>query len=118
MKKRIVFCVGVAVFGIFTVVVYNSKREFYEEKSNFYDLDFNGQITKITDGRATKIHYNTEDFFYTDFLENGVAAEETIKIGDVVKKQDSVLEVFRNDKTILSLTVEKPEESYFSFFFD
>jgi hypothetical protein len=122
MRNIISIVVITLIVLIFAFTVLNSKRDIYNLNKQFYSENFNSEVVKIEDGRGTKIFYNSHDFFYTDFCSNSLILERNIKIGDVVKKQDSLLEIFRrNNKKqfvkILSTSIEKPTNNYFSFFF-
>lgn len=124
MKRSFQILTISVVIVIFSFVVYNSKRDYYAaDKDFYYNAYFNSEVAKIVDGRGTKIYYNDSDFFYTDALKDNLEVEQLIEIGDIVKKQDSVLEIFRRDKNgdiqkIFTGKIEKPESSYFSYFFN
>jgi len=99
MKRAFQILIIPVVIIVFSFVVYNSKRDYYEaDKDFYYNAYFNSEVAKIVDGRGTKIYYNDSDFFYTDALKDNLEVEQLIEIGDIVIKQDSVLEIFRRDK--------------------
>lgn len=123
MKKTISIIAILTIISIFAVFTYNSKRNDYNTHIEFYKNDFNGRIAQIIEGRGTKIYYNPKDSFYTDFCENAIDIEKIIRVGDVVKKKDSIIKFYRvdndfNSTEIFSSTIIKPADTYFSYFFN
>lgn len=123
MKKTISIIAILTIISIFALFTYNSKRIDYNTNIEFYKSDFNGKIAQIIEGRGTKIYYNPKDYFYTDFCENAIDIEKIIRVGDVVKKKDSIIKFYRvdndfNNTEIFSSKVIKPEDTYFSYFFN
>lgn len=119
MKKAIGFLIIIIIFSLFTFNVYNSKNEFYLKQNEFYNQIFNSQVTKIIEGRGTKIFYNSSEYFYSDYCEDEYKLEELIKVGDILEKKIGILEVYRGDKNykIITCRIIKPEKSYFQNFF-
>ena len=121
MKKPFGIAAAIFVISIFCFLVYNSKSVYYEADKEFYDhAYFSGEVVKISGGRGTKIFYGESEFFYAGSLANDSVAE-IIKIGDVVRKRDSVLEISREDeenemKQIATVKVKNPGDSYFWYF--
>lgn len=117
---------GIVIFGfiifVFAFSDYHSKKEYYEVDKAFYDnANVSGEVVKIMQGRGTRIFYTDTDFFYAECVA-GNAIAGTIKIGDVVRKRDSVLEILReaNKKEMRRVAiaiVENPGDSYFRYFF-
>ena len=125
MKKLFTIIPGLIIILIFASIVYNTKRDDYKLHQEFYNKYFNGRIVKIIEGRRNSpgIYYNSEDYFHSRFCENSSDIEEIIRVGDVVKKKDSIIKFYRVDEDfnsveILTCTVKKPADTYFSYFFD
>jgi len=112
MKKIISIC----LVCILLVVVYNSKRDYYDNHLYFYDNSFKGEVTFIEEARGTKIFIEDKLFFYSSFYTGPV-----IKVHDYVVKNGNSLRVFRkvanNEEIILEGIALKPESSYFKYFF-
>lgn len=125
MKKKLTVIPGLIIFLIFASIVYNTKRDTYQLHKEFYNKDFNGSIVKIIEGRRNSpgIYYNSKDRFAPGFCQNSSDIEEVIRVGDVIKKKDSIIKFYRvdedfNSTEIFSSTVIKPADTYFSYFFD
>jgi len=119
MKKTASILIIIVIFIIFGFYVYNSKREYYEKHIEFYDKNFSEEVKKITEGRGTKIYYNSNEYFYTFFCEDEYKIDRDLKVGDIIVKKTDTLEVCRNsmDNIILTSKVIKPKKSYFEYFF-
>jgi hypothetical protein len=96
------------IVSIFSFAVYNSKSEFYRKHNEFYNQIFTAQVTKIVEGRGTKIFYNSNNYFYSDYCEEEYKLEKLIKVGDVIRKKTGILEIYREDFQIISCKVIKP----------
>ena len=119
MKKKIAFSIIPIVLLLFIFNVYNSKKEFYLKQNEFYDQIFTSEVTKIIEGRGTKIYYNSNEYFYSDYCEDEYKLEKIIKVGDILEKKTGILEVYRGDKNnmLINCKVIKPKKTYFQIFF-
>ncbi|MFD2517730.1 hypothetical protein [Salinimicrobium flavum] len=98
-------------------LIYNSKRSYYKNKTDFYEKNLNGIINQIKEGRGTKVYINESDFFYLEQLEN-----KSLKVGDSISKKNSDLFVFEKNKNngfsyLTTINVKKPKDNYYEFFF-
>lgn len=117
MRKRIAFIWRIILILIFLTLVYNSKRDYYDNHIDFFEKSCSGQIVDIKTGRGTKVFYNKNDFFYLESYK-GVALEK----GDSFQKLGSELTVFEKSKSRKIIfkgsgMIIMPEENYFKFFF-
>lgn len=113
-KKRIL---PVLLIIVACVLIYTSKMSYYQNKVAFFEKDISGIVSKISEGRGTKVYYQESDFFYLEQCK-----VNSINIGDSLSKRRSSLKVFRKtgfDNFILfeEGKVLKPKSSYFNFFF-
>ncbi len=110
--------IPVIVVTVALVLVYNSKRGYYQNKIDFYNSTLDIKILKIKDARGTKVYYSEKDFFYLESCE-GIE----LYSGDSISKVGNMIKVFRS-KTgkgyVLSESGKavKPKDSYFNFFFN
>ena len=107
MKKIIFSLLLLIIVSIFSFAVYNSKSEFYHKHNEFYNQIFTAQVTKIVEGRGTKIFYGSNNYFYSDYCEEEYKLEKLIKVGDVIRKKTGILEIYREDFQIISCKVIK-----------
>jgi len=117
MKKILSISIPIFIILVFALIVYASNRDFHIQHTKFYRSTFNSEVVKITEGRGTKIFYDNYHFFYTDFCQDNQEVENVIKVGDVVRKQDSILEIFRENsrkemQRILTTKVGKPSKDF------
>jgi|694.fasta_scaffold18069_3 hypothetical protein len=119
MKKKIAFSIIPIILLLFIFNVYNSKKEFYLKQNEFYDQIFTSEVTKIIEGRGTKIYYNSNEYFYSDYCEDEYKLEKIIKVGDILEKKTGILEVYRGGKNnkLINCKVVKPKKTYFQNFF-
>jgi hypothetical protein len=116
-RKQILLRIIPLVVIVF-LLIFNSKRGFYNKWLEFYGNDINAIINKIERTRGTKIHYGKEDYFY---LENYKGVP--LKKGDSIKKSGQEIRVYRKDtdgsdyKLIGTGAPLKPKKSYFAYFF-
>ena len=113
-KKRILLILIILSVG---VLIYTSKMSYYQNKVNFFEKNINGVVSKISEGRGTKVYYSESDFFYLEQCQ-----VNSIKVGDSLSKSRSVIKVFRKTESenfgiIEEEKVLKPKNSYFNFFF-
>lgn len=117
MKKLIALLFGLIALLLFVFNVYSSKKEFYLKQKEFYNKTFTSQVTKIIEGRGTKIFYNSNEYFYSDYCDDEYKLEELIKIGDILDKKTGILEVYRDNSKIITCKIIEPKESYSESFF-
>ncbi len=113
-KKSSTFMIVIFIIT-FGTVVYYSKSDIYSRHKKFYNNTINSEVRQITHGRGIKVYYSKNDLFYTSFCQNSNELENLVKVGDVIKKQNSDL----HDELVkvFSTKVIPPAESYFSYFF-
>lgn len=116
MNKKVVF--GIVMLPIFCWFTYNSKRDNYNNRINFYKNEISSIIYKIERTRGTKVYYgNNGDFFYLEAYK-GIYLKE----GDSIKKVNQLIKIHRkeygNEKFKFIGTGEPVKQpSYFDFFF-
>lgn len=120
-KKSSTFMIVIFIIT-FGTVVYYSKSDIYSRHKKFYNNTINSEVRQITHGRGIKVYYSKNDLFYTSFCQNSNELENLVKVGDVIKKQNSDLQIYRSNGSdelvkVFSTKVIPPAESYFSYFF-
>lgn len=110
--------IPILIVALALILIYNSKRGYYRNKTNFYSSTLNVKILKIKDARGTKVYYSEEDFFYLESCE-----DIHVYPGDSISKVGSKIKVFRNKTGKVYVLAEsgkaiKPKDSYFNFFFN
>ena len=110
MKKIITL----VILLIFSLVVFNSKKDKYEKSEEFYRNSFSGEIEKIIEGRGTKVYYGNESFFYEEDYEG-----EKLRVGDIVRKNNAEITIMRKNSNGEYIEIGKgksiePNKSYFN----
>jgi len=85
LKVRIIF-LAIALF----IIIYNSKRSYYNKKVDFYNENINGVIIKIKETRGTKVYYGENEYFFLEAYK-GVQLKE----GDSISKSNQDIKIYR-----------------------